>query len=289
MAADDGRRAGLEALVIRQDDLAFEVPGLDGHFLEIMLDGRHSGFAVTDGLATGPVAEHRPGRLSFLPGGRSARVYAEGSGRYLQLVIDPSLMRATMRELLAGDPDTASLYAFNTLVNPRIEELVGEVARSLLCTDLPVAACDVASLRADELARRLCVELVRDYSDGRLAGDDDDPSLTPGQLLRIIERIETDDPGTLRLESLAECVSLTPTRLALGFEAETGQTLPEFMAERKLDRARAHLDRHPVVDEPDAYRAIAERHGFGDERALDAAFRRSFGVGVRGYAARRKA
>ena len=62
VAADDGRRAGLEALVIRQDDLAFEVPGLDGHFLEIMLDGRHSGFAVTDGLATGPVAEHRPGR-----------------------------------------------------------------------------------------------------------------------------------------------------------------------------------------------------------------------------------
>ena len=274
----DARLAGgaIAALVVEQGDFEFDTPPLEAHFLALMLDGRHDGRAVAEGLATSTVCENRPGRLSFLPGGRAARVVGRGRGRYAQLLIDPSVMRRTMHERLVGGADGA-LLAFNTVVHPRVERLARTVARALL------APGGAPTLVADDLAHRLCAALVADFADApALARAGAAPSLSAAAMIRLIERIESGIAEDLRLEALAAEVSMPASDLARAFEAEVGQSLGAFVTELRVDRVRDHLD-GAAANEPIRVRELAPRFGFGSGRALERAFRARLGVGLDRY------
>ena len=277
VARRDGRIAGpgVEAFVIEQGDVEFDAPPLARHFLGLVLDGAHRGAATADGLATGTRLEGRPGRLSFLPAERGARVVAAGSATYLQLLIDPAIMDRVMDERLVGGAG-AALFACNTVLNPALERLARAVADALLAPTEALSVGDALAL--DDLGRRLCEALVADYADAatvRRGGEP--PRLSALALGRALDRIDEGSDEDLRLEALAREASMAPGEFAEAFDRATGQSLGEYLRERRVDRVREHL-RTAAANEPRSARALAARFGFGSARALERAFRTQTGT-----------
>ncbi len=82
----------------------------------------------------------------------------------------------------------------------------------------------------------------------------------------------------LRVEALAERMSMSPRNFARFFLAETGMTPAKFVEMARIDAARHYLGSSKLSIE-----AVSEKSGFGDQERMRRAFIRQLGVNPQSY------
>lgn len=124
------------------------------------------------------------------------------------------------------------------------------------------------------IAAQICVELSRHFrgiESGKASG-----GLPPWRLRRIDDALEAD-PGNATLAGLAALCGLSVRHLTRAFRATRGQSLGDYIAEKRIDRAR-----HLLASGAPVWRA-AEATGFTAASNFATAFRRATGYSPRQY------
>lgn len=257
--------ARIDAALWEQGDEAFTTPPADTFFLARCV----SGFAVAeirfDALAGSPRTLVTPGVLCFLPAGNAAEVTLEGRYRAVHMMIPPAIVIQTAAERFRGDPARIAFQGFVGHTDPRLDQIARSILQRLQAAD--------DRLSAEQLAIALAERLLTFASDAEMRPGDA-PSLTPLQLRNAIDYLEGNLHTDFGLPEIAAYCGVDPCRFARAFEADTGQSLSLYRTERRVDRVRG-LMAGPVRPS-DA--ELAERAGFEDVTAMDAAFRRVLGV-----------
>src|SRR5262249_49874441 len=129
---------------------------------------------------------------------------------------------------------------------------------------------DVAS---STLAHRLAEHLVTNY--GRPQKHEKRP---PGRLAKevvdtVAAYVDAELAGSLTLDRLAKVVYLSPFHFAHAFQATTGLSPHQFVAQRRIQRATALL-----TFAPDPVEQVAAAVGFSNVSHFRRLFRRYVGV-----------
>lgn len=168
---------------------------------------------------------------------------------------------------LSADALQASLDVRSPAVRDSLRRIAGEIAQPGFCSEMLVQAIWLQA--AIELQRYL--RLTHDQGETRSAG------LSRLQLQSIGERIEQPGKPPSVAELAAEC-GLSTRHFFRQFRAATGQTLTNYVTERKIDRAKQLLRQAGP-----AIKVIAWECGFDSAAAFSAAFRKATGLTPRQF------
>lgn len=209
----------------------------------------------------------RLGEMIFLPRGVPMRARA-GAGRQhaLQLGFAPGLLpvdEGWSRERLRRGLD---------LHGPRIREGCRRIASELIAPGFASAVV------IDAAMRMLAIDLARQFHGlnaaelGPFSG-----GLGPSRIRTIDERL--DQPGAPpSVTELAALCGISRRHLARAFRQETGTTISDHIARRRLDRAKGMLRGSAMP-----IKRIAAELGFAQTSAFSAAFRAGTGVSPRTF------
>ena len=204
----------------------------------------------------------RPGRLFIVPPGEPLAIWND-LGR--ETVIVCHLFTGAMSRWLDDDFGPAqqlvdaSLDVSNEVIEQAMLRLVHEVCH-------PGFAADVM---AEALAMQVAVELQRHYRRPNLPAVSG--GLTPGRLRRIDERLNSSDTPP-SLTELAKLCGLSVRQLSRGFQASRAMPVGQYVARRRVDRAKSLLGRDRSVKE------VASQLGFTSTASFSAAFRKATGL-----------
>jgi len=146
------------------------------------------------------------------------------------------MMRRTLPTGLSSDPVTNAKYLFvaNVTIMTRFAIEGGLDGES---------AYNASDLYIRKLDQCLSVEDVMDlhremaaYFTGRMAGLKRE-AVFSRPVLRCIDYIEAHLHTSIRIQDLADEVSLNPTYLSAVFKKETGRTIADYILRRKIDTA----------------------------------------------------
>ena len=204
----------------------------------------------------------KPGRIFVVPPGESlavwndlgresvivAYLFTDAMSRWMEAPIKPS-----------GDPLDNSI----AISSPDIEHVMlrlRDEARS------PGLASDVM---IEGLAMLLCAELQRHYGAARSLAPTG--GLAPWRLRRIDDRLKSSNE-LVGLADLADLCGLSVRQLSRGFRASRGQSIGQYVAHHRIERAKEALVRDPCI------KAVAGRMGFASSAAFSSAFRKATGL-----------
>jgi AraC-like DNA-binding protein len=129
--------------------------------------------------------------------------------------------------------------------------------------------------QADNFIER-ATALVRAQVEHREAAADGAPAgshLAPWQSRRVIEFVEANLTGTIRIENLAQTARLSVSYFSRAFRSDFGESPYGFVVRRRIERAQEMM---LLTDEPLACIAIA--CGLADQAHLTRLFRRIVGA-----------
>lgn len=236
----------------------------DWHYLQMSISDADPIFSQFVPQAT--PQWHRNGRCVFVPAKQAVNCrISAGSRRMLSCLIDPVLLRDEEgREIMWHRlaPDRAADVA-----NPCLQLVLQRILDELLRPSF------AGSFYIETAMAFLGAEIVRClHPDGR-----DMPhrngTLTAHQMTLLRDRIEAIGEPPPSLIELAELVSLSPGLLSERFQRSAGRTLRSYVAEKKLEKAKALLLRGDLM-----MKQIAYLSGFESAAAFATAFRRQFGL-----------
>ena len=132
-----------------------------------------------------------------------------------------------------------------------IDPLLAEMAYALL-SELETET-SAGRLLAETLASSLAARLAQCHVDpslGRPRLDFERGRLDRGRLRRVLDYIETNLEGDLRLEQLASVACLSRFHFARAFKAAVGRSPHQYVSARRLEHAKALLvgDDRPLAD-----------------------------------------
>jgi AraC family transcriptional regulator len=211
------------------------------------------------------------GEVAIIPAGSPWTCRSEGpdSLTMLLLYLRPLFVRAAARELNFSDHEID--------LTPQIgfkDKHISHVAMSLL-HELNEANV-VGRLYADSLATGLAIQLVRRYStlkDVHVGHG----GMAPHKLRKAIALIEhhiyDEEEGRLALRAVARDVSMSYFHFSRAFKQAMGMTATNYIAERRIERAKKMLEETelPISE-------IALRSGFSSQSHFTTAFRRLAGA-----------
>ena len=220
----------------------------------------------------------RSGEVAIIPASSSWTCRSEGpeSPTMLLLYLRPLFVRAAARELN---------YSHNEIeLTPQIgfkDKHICHVAMSLL-HELNEANV-VGRLYADSLATGLAIQLVRRYSSLKdiHVGHG---GMAPHKLRKAIAVIEhhlsDEEEGRVALRAVARDVSLSYFHFSRAFKQAMGMTATNYIAERRIERAKKMLEETelPISE-------IALRSGFSSQSHFTTAFRRLAGATPKAFRA----
>lgn len=157
------------------------------------------------------------------------------------------------------------------LIDQGIASLSTEARRSLLGD--PIMAPPYLDALADAVMARFACKIV-----GLGLGKLPKEALAAVTLKRVIEKIELDLAGKIRIEDLAELAGLSRSHFSRAFQATTGQSPQEFLIQRRLCEARSRL-----TGTQQAISEIAYASGFSSQSHLTRAFKKQLGLTPRQY------
>ncbi len=205
-----------------------------------------------------------PGSMILLPAGTKDRLLWHGPSERLILSMNPELMAKIAEEAGGVAPEFEEMWS---LRDASLERLLGEMGREMaegwplgrLYADLVVAG--LASL----LLRRHAADPV---DLGQVRG-----GLPMPQLRRVMEYVTANLDRDLRLEEIAQEVSLSPFHFAREFRALTGQSPYQYLLDQRMDRAKSLLKNSAwTVQE------VAQMTGFHSSVNFVRSFRQRLGV-----------
>jgi AraC family transcriptional regulator len=227
------------------------------HFVDLSLCSRPR----TSRLAADTCsAMRRPGRVVFLPGGCACRGEVDlVEHRSLSIGFDDQFVRDTLT-----DQHVLEFSACLDIRTPPVHTLLEGMFDELLD---PGFASDVY-LHSSVTA--LIVLLSR--LDRKNAGSSMPVHRDPKRVSRAREFIHANLHREMDICSLARALGISPRHLARTFKASTGTTLSEYVAQRRIDRARTLL-RDPEL----RIKEISAECGFSSPPYFASAFRKATG------------
>lgn len=206
----------------------------------------------------------RVGDLLFMPPGYTLHSrWDSGARRSMCCVLEP----ASVSELFAfdwGDRKlVASLGIDNAIIRSTMMRLVSEALEPQFAS----------SLLIESLCMALAVELRRhfdivDKGDGLL---DAEHGLSQNELRRVRESLEEEDAANLTtVAGLAQSAGMSVRHFSRLFRASTGETVSEYAAQVRIDRAMRLLCNERLL-----IKEIAFRCGFQSSSSFSSAFRRA--------------
>lgn len=220
----------------------------------------------------------RPGEVALIPAGSSWTCRSEGTDlpSMLLLYLRPLFVRSAARELN---------FSHNGIgLTPQIgfrDKHICHVAMSLL-HELNEGNV-VGRLYADSLAQGLAIQLVRCYSSLKdihvgLGG------MAPHKLRKAIALIDhhlyDEEEGRVALRVVARDVRMSYFHFSRAFKQSMGMTATNYIAERRIERAKKMLEETelPISE-------IALRAGFSSQSHFTTAFRRLAGATPKAFRA----
>jgi AraC family transcriptional regulator len=209
------------------------------------------------------------GDTAIIPAGSSWVCRAEGSEmpNMLLLYLRPLFVRSA-----AGEMD----FSYETGLTPQIgfrDKHICHVAMSLL-HELDEANV-VGRLYADSLATGLAIQLVRHYSslkDVHVGHGGMAPHKLRKAIALIDHHLSDEEEGRVALRVVAGAVRMSYFHFSRAFKQSMGMTATNYIAERRIERAKKMLEETelPISE-------IALRSGFSSQSHFTKAFRRLAG------------
>jgi AraC family transcriptional regulator len=230
----------------------------------------------------------RPGQLYLVPRGAPSAWSWDGPCELLHLCLAPTLL-TTVAETLESDPTRVELVPRIGLQDPLIHgiglallgELLGEMRGG-------IGGATAGRLYVESLAQTLAVHLLRHHAAFPLCpglAPERQMGLRPHELRQVVDYIQAHLAADLALAELAGLVHLSPFHFARRFRQATGQSVHQYVIDRRLDAAKRLLAMQSA-----SIAEIAAHTGFADQSHLTRHFKRRFGVApgaFAGQAARR--
>jgi len=218
------------------------------------------------------------GEVAIIPAGSSWTCRTEGpeSPVMLLLYLRPLFVRSAARELNFSQNEIG--------LSPQIgfkDKHICHVAKSLL-HELNEANV-VGRLYADSLATGLAIQLVRRYSSFRdiHVGHG---GMAPHKLRKALALIDhhlcDEEEGRVALRAVARDVGMSYFHFSRAFKQSMGMTATNYIAERRIERAKKMLEETelPISE-------IALRSGFSSQSHFTTAFRRLAGATPKAFRA----
>ena len=223
----------------------------------------------------GPI---RSSEVAIIPAGSSWTCRSEGPEftNMLLLYLRPLFVRAAARELD---------FSHNEIdLTPQIgfkDKHICHVAMSLL-HELNEANV-VGRLYADSLATGLAIQLVRRYSslkDIHVGHGGMAPHKLRKAIALIDHHLSDEEEGRVALRTVARDVAMSYFHFSRAFKQAMGMTATNYIAERRIERAKKMLEETelPISE-------IALRSGFSSQSHFTTAFRRLAGATPKAFRA----
>jgi AraC family transcriptional regulator len=129
------------------------------------------------------------------------------------------------------------------------------------------------ALYAEGLSMQLGVYLLRHYAACRFPVADGAARLSPTQVRRLQDYVDSQLAGKITLEGLAQAVGLGPCTLGRMLRATWGTTVHSYVVDRRVDRARRLAQKSDLP-----LKAIAAATGFSDQAHMTRTVRARLGV-----------
>jgi len=270
----------LRALHFRHTERELTIPASDDHCMVLNL-----GAAVLANVYPGVYHGKRrfEGRIgssevAIIPAGSSWTCRSEGSELPAMLLIylRPLFVRSAAREL--------SLSHSEIGLTPQIgfrDKHISHVAMSLL-HELNEANV-VGRLYADSLAMGLAIQFVRRYSslkDVHVGHGGMAPHKLRQAIAMIDHHLSDEEEGRVTLRTVAKDVRMSYFHFSRAFKQSMGMTATNYIAERRIERAKRMLEETelPISE-------IALRSGFSSQSHFTTAFRRLAGATPKAFRA----
>ncbi len=225
-----------------------------------------SGGYELEGRRVEPPIHHRPWIWALAPNVKHGEERLEGHNSYIAFFIDTPLFSAVLAE-----------YGLTPTDLPRVQSLTADEPLYEYLTAFfregrerrPGRAPVLRSL-ATVIAHRLVRRLIGDMSES-----------SPGDCMEI-HRLAGWLKGRLEaritVSQIADFLHMSESSLNRFFKRETGQSPMEFVAQLRLEQARAWLGLGS-----DSITAVAQRCGFSSSSHFSSAFAAAFGISPRDY------
>lgn len=206
-----------------------------------------------------------PWRLAFTPAGCDVFSASDRGGEYLLLSVTPGLFDEIAAAANARRRP-AQLTRFSNRMSAQFTPVAHALRRWVLSGEwIGTLALEESGVRAIEIAA------------GHLgAGTAPTARVTPQRMRRILEYLEANLSGEVRLADLARELRLSASYLARAFKATTGMTLHAALMERRLALARRLISGSGARRWSLAH--VAAECGFASHAHLCVTFRRALGL-----------
>jgi AraC family transcriptional regulator len=209
------------------------------------------------------------GDVIFRPAAVVTRAAWDGTSDVLNVALSPAVVEQVAAEMLAGGSVELADSHFGA------DATVWHLTHALL-RELEAGTGSV--LFVDSVRTALAAHLVGAY--GQSVRPKRGPTLSDQDLQRIRDLVEARFADPLRLAELAGAVPMSPYHFSRAFKSTTGMTVHEFVVRRRVEAARALLERGGLL-----VAEVARRTGFTDASHLARQFRRRVGMTPARYAA----
>lgn len=218
---------------------------------------RRSGRALASGTA-------RPGVVTIIPAGSSARWDIDGKVDVLQLYLSQPTMERIAAE--AGKTAANDLVERTGHPDPTISRLL------TMATDTFDDGAALETLFRQQLTELIATRLLASHTGTPTNYQPPSGGLSPTALRRAMERLRSDSDMDISLAALASDAGISRFHFCRAFKESTGLSPHTWLRQRRLERAKEML-RDPSM--PIVF--IAAELGYGSQTAFAAAFRRLTG------------
>ena len=219
---------------------------------------RRSGRTIASGMA-------RPGTLTIIPAGSSARWDIPGDVDVVQLYLPQATLMRVAAEATKGTP--ADLLERTGHSDPITSRLLSTAADALEGN----GALD--ALFRQQLTDLLATRILAAHTGIPSVNEPVSGGLSPHVLRRTIERLRSENDADVSLAALAMDAGLSRFHFCRAFKESTGLSPHAWLRQYRIEQAMAML-RDPGV----SVLSVAVALGYGSQTAFAAAFRRLTGV-----------
>ncbi|PTL76789.1 AraC family transcriptional regulator [Vitiosangium sp. GDMCC 1.1324] len=252
-------RIGLGVDLLTMPAGEVELPPLPDHRLSV-----HAGAPVWSSCRSSPSRRYRytRGDVDIMPAGASAVVLEEEETTSLVVRLPHSLLRLAAEEM-GLDPDRAGLEARHQFKDPQIEHVAWALEAERR------AGHPNGLLYTESLGMALAVHLLGRYA----VPLESRQGLPKRQLQRVTDYIEEHLDQNLSLDRLARVAGVSTSHLKTQFKRSMGVPVHEYVIQRRVERAKALLQRGGL-----SVGEVALRAGFSHQSHLARCMRRVLGV-----------
>lgn len=250
-----------------------ELPPLRDYVVVAYRRGRTSMRRRIDGAWV--CAELGPGDVSLLTRAAASHWVWPGDIEVVHIYLGQETLADTCREMYERDVAEVALHDEIKADDPAIHRTAMLIAQE--------AAQGAAGSRMmiDALSCQLSVLILRRHADVRFAECGVTARLTCAQERAVRDYVDAHLREAISLDALAGVTGLSRYHFARRFRRSTGTTPHQFVLQRRVDRARALLER---TDTP--LHDIACLCGFADQSHMTREFRKRVGASPGRYRAR---